>query len=69
MKKQFKVTEKNKNIEVSLSKFYKVSEKQKLTPIFKVTRRYPLEGVQDTKLFEVLKEAKKQFKRWLGDKK
>lgn len=36
--------------------------------LYKVTKRYPIEGIQDTKFFDSLKKAEKQFKNWKENK-
>ena len=62
---QYTINSKNKNIEITLSKYYEVIKgKRELNPIYKVTRKYPLGGISDTLMFGDLKKAKKQVKEW-----
>lgn len=35
-----------------------------LKPIYKVTKRFPLEGTNETELFTDLNKAKAKFKQW-----
>jgi len=58
---------KKDNWEISL---IQLSRKiHKIKPIYKVTKRFPLEGVQEIKLFEDLDKAKKQLNKWKEEKK
>lgn len=50
---------KNKNVEVSFLELKSAQGKR-----YKVTRKYALEGVNDTKIFDKLADAKKQLKEW-----
>lgn len=55
------VRTKNKNVDVTLSKFSSKEGTQ-----YKVTRKYAIEGISDTKFFKKSKDAKKQLKEWRG---
>jgi len=61
MKKQ-----KNNYGEISL---IQLSQKHhKIPAIYKVTKSFPLEGVQETKIFDDLEEAKKQLNKWTKER-
>jgi hypothetical protein len=51
---------KSSNWEISLQEYDSGNEK-----IYKVTRRKPFFSIAETKIFNSLKEAKKQVEEWL----